>query len=122
MNPVLIIAVATTVAAGAASTQQSQATAAAARAALLAPEGYTVTLSCPQRVFPPFGVKVTEREGKLVARFPRCESELQEPQAGVFRGEYCGSQPFQWVYRPGDPARTFSGTGGRMCAVELARR
>ena len=122
MNAILFSAVLATVAAGAASTQPSEATAAAARAALLAPEGYEVTLTCAQRQFPPFGVKVFERDGRLVARFPRCESELQESGAGVFSGQYCGSQPFQWVYQPGDASKTFTGTGGRMCSVQLARR
>jgi hypothetical protein len=122
MNAALISAVLATVAVGAASTQQSEATSAAARAALLAPQGYSVTVSCPQRIFPAFGVKVTERNGRLVARFPSCERALQEPEAGVFHGEYCNSQPFQWVYQPGDAQSPFKGSGGRFCSVALARK
>ena len=89
---------------------------------LLAPQGYDVTVTCGARTFAGFRVKVTETEGKLIARFPGCESELQEPEAGVFKGAYCSSQPFQWAYQPGDPARTFAGTAGRMCTAQLASR
>jgi hypothetical protein len=126
MNPALIGMMAAAVAVGSASTEQPSAglpgKADAGRAALLDARGYEVTVSCMPRVFPAFRVKVTERDGRLIARFPRCEKELQEPEAGVFRGEYCNSQPFQWTYQPGDTAAMFSGTGGRHCTVQLARK
>jgi hypothetical protein len=127
MNPALIGVVAAALAVGgSASTEQPSAgqprTADTGRTALLDARGYEVTVSCAPRVFPAFGVKVMERDGRLIARFPGCEKELREPEAGVFRGEYCNSQPFQWIYQPGDTATMFSGTGGRHCTVQLARK
>jgi len=122
MNAALISALMVAFAAGAASTPQADAVAESARAALLAPAGHEVTLTCAARIFATFGVKVAERNGELLAKFPRCEKPLQQVQAGVFTGEYCNSQPFQWVYQPGDAATAFKGTAGRSCSVQLAHR
>ena len=89
---------------------------AAARTALLAPAGYTVTLACGRKLSPGIGVKVLERDGKLVAKFHGCEKELQMAAADDIKGELCSGRAFQWSYQSGDAKTPFRGTSGS-CSV-----
>jgi hypothetical protein len=113
----------TVLASAAGMAQAQQADMAAARTALLAPNGYEVTTICGKNMFPSFGVKMIERDGKVFAKFGRCERELELVSPDEIKGEYCNSQPFQWSYQPGNSTRTFRGKGGRAnCVTELSPR